>query len=104
MVPRSIHRRISRASGTVRTEKIPGRSIPGRGGRMGAAPGDSTSLSYFSVVTSPVARFFNCTVLFLGEMPIASQFVRQSTVNIARNICSVDTSRLDSFSMTSPTW
>jgi len=36
--PRSIHSRISLASGTVLTEKIPGRSIPGKGGRIGAAP------------------------------------------------------------------
>ena len=42
---RSSHWRMVRASGTVRTEKIPGRSMPGSGGRIGAAPGDSTSLS-----------------------------------------------------------
>jgi hypothetical protein len=42
---RSSHCRIARASGTVRTEKMPGRSMPGSGGRIGAAPGDSTSLS-----------------------------------------------------------
>ncbi len=45
LAPRSSHSRICRASGTVRTEKIPGRSIPGSGGRIGAAPGESTSLS-----------------------------------------------------------
>ena len=45
---RSSHSRIFLASGTVLTEKIPGRSIPGSGGRIGAAPGDNTSLSYFS--------------------------------------------------------
>ncbi len=39
------HSRIVRASGTVRTEKIPGRSMPGSGGRIGAAPGERTSLS-----------------------------------------------------------
>ncbi len=44
-VPRSIHSRIARASGTVRTWKMPGRSMPGSGGRIGAAPGESTSLS-----------------------------------------------------------
>ena len=44
-VPRSSHFRMVRASGTVLTEKIPGRSMPGSGGRIGAAPGDSTSLS-----------------------------------------------------------
>jgi hypothetical protein len=43
--PRSIHSRIARASGTVLTWKIPGRSIPGIGGRTDGAPGDSTSLS-----------------------------------------------------------
>ncbi len=42
---RCSHSRIWRASGTVRTEKIPGRSMPGSGGRIGAAPGESTSLS-----------------------------------------------------------
>ena len=41
----SIQARIWAASGTVLTPKIPGRSIPGSGGRMGAAPGESTSLS-----------------------------------------------------------
>ena len=45
LVPRSIHSRICLASGTVRTGKIPGRSIPGSGGRIEGAPGDSTSLS-----------------------------------------------------------
>ena len=43
--PRSIHSRMARVSGTVRTSKIPGRSMPGRGGRIDGAPGDSTSLS-----------------------------------------------------------
>ena len=45
LVPRAIHSRIARASGTVRTSKIPGRSIPGIGGRTVAAPGESTSAS-----------------------------------------------------------
>ena len=45
LVPRSIHSRISLASGTVRTGKMPGRSMPGSGGRIEGAPGDSTSLS-----------------------------------------------------------
>ena len=44
-VPFSIHSRIARVSGTVLTSKIPGRSIPGSGGRIDGAPGDSTSLS-----------------------------------------------------------
>ena len=39
------HSRTAAASGTVRTGKMPGRSMPGSGGRMGAAPGESTSLS-----------------------------------------------------------
>ena len=43
--PRCSHSRMVRASGTVRTEKIPGRSMPGSGGRIGAAPGERTSLS-----------------------------------------------------------
>ena len=43
--PRWSHARMTRASGTVLTEKIPGESMPGSGGRMGAAPGDSTSVS-----------------------------------------------------------
>ena len=34
-----------RASGTVRTWKMPGRSMPGSGGQIDGAPGDSTSLS-----------------------------------------------------------
>ncbi len=42
---RHSHSRMIRASGTVLTEKIPGRSMPGSGGRIGAAPGESTSLS-----------------------------------------------------------
>ena len=45
LVPRSIHSRISLASGTVLTGKMPGRSIPGSGGRIEGAPGESTSLS-----------------------------------------------------------
>jgi hypothetical protein len=45
VVPRSIHSRISLASGTVLTGKMPGRSIPGSGGRTDGAPGESTSLS-----------------------------------------------------------
>ena len=44
-VPLSTHSRIAFASGTVRTWKIPGRSIPGSGGCTDAAPGESTSLS-----------------------------------------------------------
>ena len=78
--------------------------MPGRGGRIGAAPGESTSLSYFSVVTSPVAWFLSSTVFFFAEIPTTSQRVRQSIANIARNICSVATRRLDSFSITPPTW
>ena len=74
-MPRSIHWRIVRTSGTVRTSKMPGRSIPGSGGRTEAAPGESTSLSYDSIVTSPVATLRSSTVLRLGEMAIASQFV-----------------------------
>ena len=77
-VPCSTHSRIVRASGTVRTWKIPGRSMPGRGGRTEGAPGDSTSLSYDSVVTSPVVTFFRSTVFFFGSMATASQFVRTS--------------------------
>ena len=45
MDPRSIHSRIAFASGTVLTWKIPGRSMPGSGGRTDGAPGESTSLS-----------------------------------------------------------
>ena len=56
------------------------------------------------MVTSPVAWFFNCTVLSLGEMATASQRVRQSTAKIARNICSVATRSLDSSSITPPMW
>ena len=78
--------------------------MPGSGGRIGAAPGDSTSLSYFSVVTSPVAWFFNCTVLSFGEIPITSHRVRTSTLKKPLNICSVATRRLDSSGITPPTW
>ena len=77
--PRCSHSRMVLASGTVRTEKIPGRSMPGSGGRIGAAPGESTSLSSDSVVTSPVARLRRSTVFAFGEMAIASQRVRAST-------------------------
>ena len=41
----AIHERIRRESGMLRTAKTPGRSTPGSGGRIGAAPGDSTSAS-----------------------------------------------------------
>ena len=101
---RSSHSRIVLASGTVRTEKMPGRSMPGSGGRIGAAPGDSTSLSYFSVVTSPVTWFLRSTVFCSGEMPTTSQRVRTSMANCSRNVCSVATRRLDSCAITPPTW
>jgi len=79
------------------------RRATGIGGRIGAAPGDSTSLSYFSVVTSPVSAFFRSTVLSLGEMRTASQCVRTSMANCVRKVCSVATSRLDSRGITPPT-
>ena len=104
VVPPSTHSRIVRASGTVRTWKIPGRSMPGRGGRTDGAPGDSTSLSYDSVVTSPVLTFFRSTVFFFGEMETASQFVRASMRCITRNSCSFATRRLDSCGITPETW
>ena len=102
--PRSIHSRIARASGTVRTWKIPGRSIPGKGGRTDSAPGDSTSLSYDSLVTSPVSTSRSSMVLVSGRMRTASQLVRTSILNMKRKVSAVATSRLDSFSITPPTW
>ena len=81
----SIHSRIALASGTVRTRKTPGRSMPGKGGLIGVAPGDKTSLSYDSVVTLPVSTLRNCTVLFCGEMAMASQRVRTSMLKFVRN-------------------
>ena len=63
LVPRSIHSRMARASGTVRTEKTPGRSIPGIGGWTEAAPGARTRVSYDSVLSAPVATSRSCTVL-----------------------------------------
>ena len=104
VVPRSIHSRIARASGTVRTMKMPGRSMPGSGGFTERAPGESTSLSYFSVTTSPVFTFRSCTVFSFGAMETASQLVRASTRNCSRNRCSLATSRLDSFGMMPDTW
>ena len=65
--PFSSHSRIARASGTVRSWKIPGRSIPGKGGRIDLAPGDNTSLSYDSVVTLPVATSRSSSVLVSGR-------------------------------------
>ena len=78
--------------------------MPGSGGRIGAAPGDRTSLSYFSVVTSPVTWFLRSTVFCSGEMPTTSQRVRTSMANCSRNVCSVATRRLDSCAITPPTW
>ena len=43
-------------------------------------------------------------VIFFGEMPTTSQRVRQSIANCTRNVCSVATRRLASFSITPPTW
>ena len=78
--------------------------MPGSGGRIEDAPGDSTSLSYDSVVTTPVAVSRRSIVLSSAEIRTASQFVRQSTANCSRNSCALATSRLDSFSITPPTW
>ena len=99
-MPRSIHSRTARASGTVLTSKMPGKSMPGSGGRTETAPGDSTSLSYDSVVISPVATLRRSIVFFLAEIEIASQFVRASIRKLVRKNCSLATSRLDSFSIT----
>jgi len=44
----TIHWRMRRLSGMVRSTKIPGRSMPGRSGLTGEAPGASTSASYLS--------------------------------------------------------
>jgi len=41
----AIRSRMRLESGIVRTEKIPGRSMPSSGGRIGAAPGERTSAS-----------------------------------------------------------
>ena len=39
---------------TFRKVKMPSKSIPGKEGRTGAAPGDNKSLSYFSLYSSPL--------------------------------------------------
>ena len=52
----AIQARIRRESGMLRTAKTPGRSTPGSGGRIGAAPGDRTNASYRSVRVIPVWR------------------------------------------------
>jgi len=72
--PRSIHSRIARASGTVLTSKMPGRSIPAAA--VGStARGRQHQFVVGLVLTSPVATFRSSTVLRCGEMPIASQRV-----------------------------
>src|ERR1039457_3877863 len=78
--------------------------MPGSGGRTEGAPGESTSLSYDSVVTSPVLTLRRSTVLFFGEIEIASQLVLASIAKCARNSCSLATRRLDSFGITPETW
>ena len=82
---------------------MPGRSIPGSGGRTDGASGESTSLSYGSSVTSPVLMSRSVTVLSLREIDTASQLVRASMENWSRNSCSLATRRLDSFSITPDT-
>ena len=52
------------------------------------------------MVTSPVVTFRSSTVLFFGSIQIASQLIRASIPNITLNVCTFDTSRLDSFGMT----
>ncbi len=42
----------------------------------------------------------NRTVLSLREIAIASQWVRASIPNMLRNVCTFETSKLDSFSIT----
>ena len=78
--------------------------MPGSGGRIDFAPGDSTSLSYDSVVTAPVATSRSSTVFLSGEIFTASHPVRTSTEKKPRNISGLATSRLDSFGITPPTW
>ena len=56
------------------------------------------------MVTSPVATFRRSTVFFFVSMAMASHRVLTSTLNTARNICSVATRRLDSSAMTPLTW
>jgi hypothetical protein len=55
-------------------------------------------------VVSPVAWFLISTCLNFVEIAVTSHIVRTSTLNTARNICSVATSRLDSSGMTPDTW
>ena len=82
----------------------PGEVDAGQRRADGASSGDSTSLSYDSVVTSPLATSRSWTVLSSAEIPIASQPVRQSTANCSRKTRSFATSRSDSCSITPPTW
>jgi len=82
--------------------KDPGRSIPGKGGRI-APPRREHELVVFLVVTSPVTWFLSSTVFFLDEMPTP----RSASDNRSRTSCErlfVDTRRLDSFSITPETW
>lgn len=76
--------------------------MPGCGGRIVDALGDSTSLLWDSVVTSPVATSRSRTVFISGAMPITSQRVRTLITTWLRNVFSLATGRLDSFSITPP--
>ncbi len=78
--------------------------MPGSGGWIEAAPGERTSLSQCSVVVWPVATFFRSTVFFFRSMATASQPVRTSTAKNPLKVFSFARRRLDSFSITPPTW
>ena len=102
-MPRSTHSRMVRASGTVLTWKIPGRSMPGRGEADRKRAGRQDQLvvglgrDFAGLDVAQVDRFL------FGEMEIASQFVRASMAKCARKYCSLATRRLDSFGITPPT-
>ena len=55
-------------------------------------------------MTLPVATSRNSIVLLFGEIFTASQPVLTSTAKNPRNSSALATSRLDSFSITPPTW
>ena len=80
-------------SSMFRTVKMPGRSMPGSGGRTGSAPGASTNASYRSTLTAPVARFCTSIVWFWRSMLRTSCRVRTSMLKKSRNRSGVATSR-----------
>ena len=63
-------------SGTLRTVKTWSESMPGICGRIGAAPGERVRVSYFSVLSSPVATSLTVMVLAAVSTAVTSWPVR----------------------------